>query len=398
MGVLTGGYLPRRDAAGLTRFSEAVQQAMAPIQSRLTGWLRAVHEEVSWLARLRRIDAENQRLREEIVRLQLQLTAQQEAERENRLLRQLLHMDPPPEYVAISASIIERVPRQWTRQVLLDRGEKAGVVPNAVVVSPGGAVGRGVSTTEDTARVLLLTDPTSAVGGIVERTGDLVLVEGVAGNSGQLQARTLSPHAEVKPGDMIITSGLGGIFPKGLPLGKVVSVDPDPYGLATHATIMPAADFGRLEYLLILVDSKAYARQREMQSRPSRETAPASPAPSSPASRPDEERPAPAKPATTTSPAVSGVSSSSPSPVSPGLVSSGSSSPSPAPSTASPGQPSSSASSSTTTSTTAGPSSDSSPGPGTLPGPLRTPAESPLPEEANGGEPVEPAPAPLPNG
>lgn len=253
LGVLIGGYLTRQGAGQLAFLASGLQEALAPVQARLSGAITALGQRVNFLIHYWQIDSENRRLRQEIVRLQLELASLREARRENELLRELLNMNPPPKYRAVSATIIGRSPRQWASQLIIDSGQDRAVDVGAVVVGTGGVVGRVVAATPSSARVLLITDPASAVGGLVERTGDLVLVEGMPGTAPGLKARTLSPHAELKQGDVIVTSGLGGIFPKGLPLGTVVDVKVDPYGLATTATVQPAADFGRMEYLLVLV-------------------------------------------------------------------------------------------------------------------------------------------------
>lgn len=252
LGVLIGGYLTRRGTGELAFIASGLQETLAPVQERVSGLLRTLSQRLTLLTHYWQVDSENQRLRQEIVQLQLELASLKEARRENELLRQLLNMNAPPEYKVVSATIIGRSPRQWSLQVTIDRGRDQAVDVGAVVLSTGGVIGRVVAATPSSARVLLLTDPSSAVGGLVERTGDLVLVEGAPGSPTGLKARTLSPHAELATGDVILTSGLGGVFPKGLQLGTVLDVKADPYGLATVATVQPAADFGRMEYLLVL--------------------------------------------------------------------------------------------------------------------------------------------------
>jgi rod shape-determining protein MreC len=141
----------------------------------------------------------------------------------------------------------------WFKTILIDRGSRAGLRRNLPVVSPAGLVGRVVEVTPSTARVQLITDPVSASGALMQRTR----VTGIAiGNlDSGLRVRYLPLLADVVVGDNVVTSGMGGVFPKGIPVGRVTAVERKSGALFQEAVLEPAVDLGRLEEVLVLMDT-----------------------------------------------------------------------------------------------------------------------------------------------
>ncbi|MBE0616564.1 MAG: rod shape-determining protein MreC, partial [Proteobacteria bacterium] len=133
----------------------------------------------------------------------------------------------------------------------LDKGTADGVAPDSPVVTPGGVVGRVFEVSASASRVLLLTDANSAVDAIVQRTRAQVLVEGRLWPS--CRVLHLARGDEAAPGDRVVTSGLGGVFPKGLLLGEITEVQIQPGQVFHTAELLPSADLSRMEEVFVIL-------------------------------------------------------------------------------------------------------------------------------------------------
>ena len=188
--------------------------------------------------------------------LQQQVYLLQEYERENKWLREALDFKTDVSHELLVAEVIGRCPTNWISTITINKGHAHGVEAGMAVVTNGGIVGTILDVSRLTSTVLLSTDSRSAAGGLVQSTGDLVLVEGDSENSGMLVATPLSRDTEVVPGDIIVTSGLSRLFPKKLPIGEVVEVESSPYGLSFTALVRPFVDFTRLEYVFVVLQEE----------------------------------------------------------------------------------------------------------------------------------------------
>lgn len=170
---------------------------------------------------------------------------------ENRDLRALLQIKGEAGLKgAVGALIIGRDPTAWFQTITIDRGRQAGIRSGEAVVAPGGVVGRVTAAGSNQATVLLLTDPESEVGAVVGPARD----PGVLGGAGadNLRLTLFQREASVRVGEAVTTSGLGGVFPRGLPLGRVVAVARSDFGLEEYALVKPAVDLDRLDGVLVL--------------------------------------------------------------------------------------------------------------------------------------------------
>ena len=133
----------------------------------------------------------------------------------------------------------------------INRGRKDGVVQDAPVINENGVVGRAIDVTRASAKVLLISDPNSSIGGLNEKSRDLGVV--VGGGLENLKMKYVVPSAKIEVGDVILTSGIGGIFPKGIPIGKVKKVQMRDYDIFKQVEIEPVVDFSKLEDLFVVI-------------------------------------------------------------------------------------------------------------------------------------------------
>lgn len=176
---------------------------------------------------------------------------------ENIRLRNLLKFKQGyTSYNMVGASVIERDYGGWTHTMVIDRGEDSGIKKYMPVIIPSGLVGFVSEVYMNSSRVQLLLDPRTTVGGIVQRPASRVvsMVSRNSGNPGLLSFMSLPKESDVIKGDIIVTSGYGGVYPKGLVIGTVEQVDVDSEGGTQSAEIRPAADFAHMEEVFIITD------------------------------------------------------------------------------------------------------------------------------------------------
>src|SRR5690606_8227099 len=245
-------FATARPRPELSPVEEAVRDALAPAETLLASAARTVRAAADSWRTTQALREENERLRQEVRALQIRNQMLEEAWRENRALRSVLGLVDREGERAVPALVVGRPVSGWWSQVTINRGRRHGVEPRQPVVTGDGAVGRVLAVTDTTAEVLLLVDPKSAVGGVVRRTSDPVVVEGVPG--GRLRLRALVADADLAPGDLIVTAGFSQLFPSGLPIGTVTAVLPAPAGRSAEAWVEPAVDLSRLEVVAVLTN------------------------------------------------------------------------------------------------------------------------------------------------
>ncbi len=187
---------------------------------------------------------ENARLREENARLLAWQTAARRLENENDRLRELAKFREGPEASFITARIVGDSVSAYVRGALLNVGLKAGVKPGQAVVSAEGLAGRVAEVGDNSARVLFVTDVNSHLPVLVERTRERAIL--VGDNSPRLRLMLMQGVQGVQQGDRIVTSGDGGSFPVGIPIGEVVQSGEG------HVRVRPFTDFSRLEFVRVV--------------------------------------------------------------------------------------------------------------------------------------------------
>jgi rod shape-determining protein MreC len=212
-----------------------------------TNWIQDMQSNYSTLAGYR---SENEKLRERIQELEIEKNQLLEAEATNRRLQQILEFRSQLPIGSLTASIIADSASTWFKSCLLDKGSADGVRKGLAVVTPLGVVGQVVAVTARTAKVLLLTDPNSGVDVLVQRTRARGIVSGSLDNGTIL--KYVKRSEDIQEGDRLVTSGLDGVFPKGVVVGAVTKVRKQTLGLFQHIEVTPAVNLGRTEEVLIV--------------------------------------------------------------------------------------------------------------------------------------------------
>jgi rod shape-determining protein MreC len=156
----------------------------------------------------------------------------------------------------LSGEVIGREWGGWVRSLTVNRGRSSQVVRLTAVIGPDGLIGRIVDVRGGSSVVQVLTDPASTVGAHVVRTRTPGIIEGEA--RGTIRFKYMARDgAGMQVGDMLVTSGLGGLFPRGIPIGRVRSIDDRGSALFHYAQITPAVDFARIDEVLLLTGDAA---------------------------------------------------------------------------------------------------------------------------------------------
>ena len=188
-----------------------------------------------------------------IQELETQLVHYHEMERENQRLQRLLNFSQPLGVHTIGTRVIGEDVTPWKKVVVLDKGSRHNIKKDMVVVVPEGLAGRILEVEPYTARAILLPDPDCRVSALTAVSRAQGIIAGIG--TEKLQMKYLSLDAEVAVGEDVTTSGIGSIFPKGLQIGKVESIERDSDGLHLLALVKPSVPFSKLEEVLCLASS-----------------------------------------------------------------------------------------------------------------------------------------------
>jgi rod shape-determining protein MreC len=217
------------------------------------GGIKGVWNNYLYLAGVQR---QNLELQKQIANLLIENQSLQEQALENQRLKALLEFKDSTNFLAVPAKIIGWDLSTYARTVKINAGSKQGIHQGQAVISSRGLVGQiidepGRLSGAHWAQVLLITDPTSRVSVLIERTRDRGILEG-AGREQGLLLKYIPPEAKPQPGDVVVTSGLGGIFPAGLKVGVIEKIEQNVFSASPQCWVKPSADFNRLEELLVL--------------------------------------------------------------------------------------------------------------------------------------------------
>jgi rod shape-determining protein MreC len=239
--VNTTAGIPFIQVATFGVFSEVQRYTMAGFNSVRGLWTGYVA--------LRDVQAQNDELKREVQSLQVQLQEERAQAKRTDGFRQLLELRQRSGLDTVAAEIIAAGADPEFRDMTIDKGSSDGVQADMAVISPAGEVGRVVLSSPRAAKVQMLIDRNAAAGALIERTRSQGIV---VGQGDTLRMDYVPGTADVKQGDLIVTSGIDRIYPKGFVIGTVETVD---RGMGTYheITIRPSVEFSRLEEVLVVL-------------------------------------------------------------------------------------------------------------------------------------------------
>jgi rod shape-determining protein MreC len=241
---------------------QIIIEITAPIQAFISQTVNTI--EGVWLKyfALVRVREENVRLQQEINALRMENAQYRELVATNERLQKLLKFKKTIHWPVLASQVIGRDPSGWFESVIIDKGSSSGLKVNMPVVDAKGVVGRLVAVSPNYAKVLLIIDQNSAVDSLVQRSREKGIVKGLSPEMCKLDY--VLKTGDIASGDLVVTSGMGRVFPKGLPVGSVVEVSNIPWKLFKDIQVRPMVDFAKLEeVLVILKEDPLLSRSKE---------------------------------------------------------------------------------------------------------------------------------------
>lgn len=194
---------------------------------------------------------DNQRLLQQLKELNARVVEGHEVYQANQRLTRLLEVKQTVKAPTLSASVVGEDGTSWFRTLVIDRGKSSGLREGMAVLAADGVVGQIIKVSADSSRVLLLTDHSSGIAATIQRSRARGVVKGKGEGLCSLEFATR--EEDVKVGDMVVTSGVGGVFLKGLPIGEVTMVKRGEYGIFQTVTIRPSVNSAHLEEVLVVL-------------------------------------------------------------------------------------------------------------------------------------------------
>ena len=200
------------------------------------------------------LSKENAELKQRLAEIQQKEVRYQEALLLARRLEALLDLKKQLALPVTGARVVAYDPSQWSRCVIVDMGKSGGATLGLPVLSGGGIVGRIVETYPHYAKVMLIVDRNNGADAMIQRTRIRGILQGKGGNRCSLEY--VPKNADVKVGDLVLASGLGGIYPSGMVFGRITRVDKNTPGAFQEIMVTPVADLSTLEEVLIVKTAK----------------------------------------------------------------------------------------------------------------------------------------------
>lgn len=240
--VNTRRGVPMLEAVTFGVFAEVQRGAASLIARSEDSWQ-------NYLA-LQTVRTDNEQLRLEVARLEVNLQQERAVAEQSRMLQQLLNFRSSVSFATTGAAVIAGGASPDFRTMTIDKGTGAGLRPDMAVIAPAGVVGRIIMPSARASKVQLLIDRNAAAGALVERSRAQGVVEGTGAEL--LRMNYVSGVADVKVGDRVVTSGIDGIYPKGFVIGQIESIQRGA-GEFSAIVIRPAVSFASLEAVLIVL-------------------------------------------------------------------------------------------------------------------------------------------------
>ena len=235
-----------------TRFLDSVVGViLSPFQNFFTQTIQSVSDGIDHYFFFVEVARENDQLKLEVQRLISEKNKLVERLASQKRLAKLMAYEDDWEKKAVVASVIGRDATQWSKVVVINKGTQNGIRNHLAVVTDSGVIGQVIHAGPNTSKVLLIVDGRSAVDALFQESR----ISGVVVGAGEDECKLkfVPNTADVKVGDHVLSSGLGGIFPKGLIIGKVSQVSGKKQGLFQDITLVPNSDLSRLEEVLVLL-------------------------------------------------------------------------------------------------------------------------------------------------
>lgn len=240
----------------LNKIGGLLSYCLTPIQSGVTVALNSTSEFFSSFGKNAYLTEQNKLLQEEIDKLKTENAEAVRIKNENDSLKELLNIkNNKYKENAEAAIVIAKEAGNWFNVFTVNKGESKNINENCTVINNKGLIGRVTNSTSNSANVITILDPNHSVSGMISRTGDLVQIDGnfALMKDGLCKMTVITENADIMIGDTVETSGVGGIYPRGIMIGIVKEFKNNEEGTGQYAILEPYVDFQHIYEVLILL-------------------------------------------------------------------------------------------------------------------------------------------------
>lgn len=247
--------LSNTDIKEVSYIENILGSIVMPVQNGLTYLKNKIEGNDSFFIELESLKKENETLKQKNSELEQSLRELEIIKSENQTLKEYVNLkEKYQDYQTIPAYIINRDISNFTKTIVINVGEKDGIKPKMTVISDKGLVGYIISTTKNTSKVQTIIDPSTSVSSIITTSREEIIVSGTLESNTNLKATYIPTNATLLENDNIETSGLGGIYPKGIHIGTIKQIINTQNSIDRYAIVETAVDFSKLETVLVITN------------------------------------------------------------------------------------------------------------------------------------------------
>lgn len=239
----------------LTAFENAVTSLVTPIQNGFSYVKNKINGNNTFFTNINNLQKENEDLKEKNSKLEQELRELETIKTENESLKEYLNLtEKYSDYTTTPADVVNRDISNYSKTITINVGSDNGITEGMTVIGDEGLVGYIISVTDSTAKVQTIVDSASSVSSLMSTTRDCIVCKGTLEDTSSLKATYIPTNAQIIQGDSIETSGIGGIYPKGIHIGTVSKVVNTNNSIDRYAIIETAVDFEKLETVLVVTN------------------------------------------------------------------------------------------------------------------------------------------------
>lgn len=241
--------------SNLSFLENMANKLVMPVQNGLTYLKNKISGNSSFFENVDNLKTENDELKSKNQELEEELRELEAIKAENETLKQYLNLtEQYSDYTTLPADVINRDISNYSKTIVINVGSEDGVEENMTVIAAEGLVGHIVSVTDSTAKIQTIIDSSSATSALISTSRDSIVCKGILNDEEHLKAMYIPTDATVSQGDSIETSGIGGIYQKGIYIGKVSKVENSTDLSNRYALVETAVDFEKLETVLVVTN------------------------------------------------------------------------------------------------------------------------------------------------
>ena len=245
-----------RNTENISTIENFANVVIVPIQNGLTYLKNKINNNDKFFENVNELKTENEELKQKNSELEKSLREFEVMKTENEQLKQQLNLaEKYGEYTTVPGTIISRDISNYSKTIVINVGKKDGITENMTVIADQGLVGHVISVTDTTAKVQTIIDTSSAVSCSLSTTDESIVCRGTQEEESALKAMYIPTNGNIVQGDSVVTSGLGGIYPKGIHVGSVKKVITTHNDTDKYAMVETAVDFNKLNTVLVITNN-----------------------------------------------------------------------------------------------------------------------------------------------